>query len=78
MLAGCIPVTTRHGALPEVVGNAGIYISSNKPEEIAAAIEQGLTLNGTCRQQAREQILTHFPLEKRQQGLYELVSQFVS
>ena len=39
MLAGCIPVVTRTGSLPEVVGDCGIYISSDDPVKIAYAIQ---------------------------------------
>ena len=38
MLAGCVPVTTGAGALPEVTGKCGVRLSSPDPAEIAQAI----------------------------------------
>ena len=35
MLAGCIPVTTRAGSLPEVAGDCGIYVDTDDPAGIA-------------------------------------------
>lgn len=40
MLAGCIPGVTRVGSLPEVVGDAGIYVDTKEPAEIARAIHE--------------------------------------
>ena len=34
MLAGCIPVTTRAGALPEVVGEAGVLVDDADPASL--------------------------------------------
>lgn len=78
MMAGCIPVVTRCGSLPEVVGKAGIYLNSTKPEEIAAAIQQGQRLSGPQRRQARNRIIHQFPLEQRQYQLQALIHQFLS
>ncbi|MGI9557714.1 MAG: glycosyltransferase, partial [Solirubrobacterales bacterium] len=44
MLAGAVPVTTRAGALPEVVGDTGVTIESPTPDAIAAGIEEALDL----------------------------------
>lgn len=76
MLAGCIPVVTRYGALPEVVGDTGVYTASNEPRDIAEAIHAALTLNGTARQRARERVLTLFSLERRQQTLHRIIEQY--
>jgi len=77
MLAGCIPVVTRKGALPEVVGDAGVYAASNDPLDVAVAIRRALTLDGSARQRARERILTQFPVERRRKALYALVDQLL-
>ncbi len=73
MLAGCIPVVTRAGALPEVVGDTGIYIDSNEPKDIAAGVEQALRSDKQARQKARERILTQFPLEHRRRRLHDII-----
>jgi glycosyltransferase involved in cell wall biosynthesis len=73
MLAGCVPVVTRRGSLPEVVGDCGFYVESQSPRELAAAIEEALNAPGEFRQQARDRILTQFPLEKRAESIYQIV-----
>ena len=42
MLAGCVPVVTLAGALPEVVGDSGVLVDTPAPSAIAAAIEKAL------------------------------------
>jgi glycosyltransferase involved in cell wall biosynthesis len=73
MLAGCIPVVTRAGSLPEVVGECGIFSNSPEPPEIAKSIKTALNSSPTARGQARERILLQFPMEKRKQSLKQLV-----
>jgi glycosyltransferase involved in cell wall biosynthesis len=73
MLAGCLPVVTRIGALPEVVGETGVYIDSPTPDALAEGIRQALELPSEARAQARKKILDDFPLEKRRQALIDLV-----
>ncbi|HTW12947.1 MAG TPA: glycosyltransferase, partial [Solirubrobacteraceae bacterium] len=38
MLARCVPVVSRAGALPEVVGEAGVILADTAPETVAAGI----------------------------------------
>ena len=49
MLAGCIPVTTRAGALPEVVDELGVQVDDADPRRLAAAIEQALAMDDDTR-----------------------------
>ncbi len=78
MLGGCIPVITRVGALPEIVGKTGVYIPSSRPADVANSIRQGLNLADIShRREARTRILTLFPLEKRRQELHRLVEQLI-
>lgn len=74
MLAGCIPVVTRAGALPEVVGEAGVWIEDGEPPAIADGIRRALALGDDERRRARERIATRFPLELRREGLFRLVA----
>ena len=53
MLAGCIPVYTRAGALPEVVGETGVAIDSAAPEDIAAGVREALEAGPEARAAAR-------------------------
>jgi glycosyltransferase involved in cell wall biosynthesis len=73
MLAGSIPVVTRVGAIPEVVGDTGLYVESQDPAQIAAAVTEGLEMGSEARRLARERILDCFPVERRQQALQALV-----
>jgi glycosyltransferase involved in cell wall biosynthesis len=77
MLAGCVPVVTAVGSLPEVVGEAGIYAESNQPEAIAKAIHQALDCDPALGEAARNRILTLFPMAERQKALYALVDRLV-
>ena len=77
MLGGCIPVVTRVGSLPEVVGDTGIFTDSNQPEDVQSAITQALMLGAEARLRARQRILTEFPMEKRQVAIYNLIRQLL-
>lgn len=77
MLAGCIPVVTRAGALPEVVGDAGVYLASNDPQAIAEGIQAALTADDSQRRRARERITRQFSLENRRQQLYNLIDELL-
>jgi len=74
MLAGCIPVVTTAGALPEVVGNFGVSISEPRPAIIAKAIAEALTHRDETRLLIRQTILDRFPLKKRGQALDQLIA----
>jgi len=73
MLAGCIPVVTAAGALPEVVDDAGIVVASPAAGDVAAGVKQALALDGDARERARRRVLEHFPLEARREGLEQAV-----
>jgi glycosyltransferase involved in cell wall biosynthesis len=75
MLAGCIPVTTRAGALPEVVGDTGIQVEGQDPARLAAAISAALERGDHERAAARERVLQTFPLEIRRAGVQALVTE---
>jgi glycosyltransferase involved in cell wall biosynthesis len=75
MLAGCIPVTTRAGALPEVVGDIGIQVEGQDPAQLAAAISAALERDDHERAAARERVLQSFPLEIRRAGVQALVTE---
>ena len=75
MLAGCIPVTTRAGALPEVVGDVGVQIDGQDPAHLADAIARALEAGPEARAAARKRVLDHFPLEVRREGVQRLVAE---
>ena len=73
MLAGCIPVVTKDGALPEVVGDCGVY-SSAEPHAIAEGIRQAMSLPEENRARARQRVLSQFSLQKRRVLLAEAIA----
>jgi glycosyltransferase involved in cell wall biosynthesis len=77
MLAGCIPVTTRAGALPEVVDETGVQVDEPEPAQLAAAIARALDSSDDARAAARQRVLDCFPLSIRREGLQALVGEVV-
>jgi glycosyltransferase involved in cell wall biosynthesis len=77
MLYECVPVVTRVGALPEVVGDAGIYIDEPEPRALADGIRQALQTGDELRCRARERIQHEFPMERRRAALFAWIDQFV-
>ena len=73
MLAGCVPVVTNVTAMPEVVGNAGVLIESQEADEVAGAVRRALELGPDAARRARERILTAFPMERRREGILQVV-----
>jgi hypothetical protein len=78
MLAGCIPVVTRMGALPEVVGDAGLYATSQEPADLAEKVQEALAQPNGNRLRARNRILTHFPVEARRTAFCRLIEELGS
>jgi len=72
MLAKCIPVVSRNGALPEVVGDCGVYLDDCKPEAIANAI-RSIPESNDLGKRARQRVIKKFPPEKRIELLTTLV-----
>ena len=73
MLAGCVPVVSRAGSLPEVTGNSGIFVDTLEPRTIADAIAEALTYPEEARAPIRQRIVDEFPLEKRGHLLEQLI-----
>ena len=74
MLAGCVPVVMNVTAMPEVVGDAG------RADRVAGAGGGGRRRPARARAgagrgvaRARERILTAFPMERRRDGILEVV-----
>ena len=78
MLGGCIPVVTQAGALPEVIGDAGVYLASAEPSDVAEGIRTAFHLPERARLLARRRILESFPLEKRAQTLERVIDGLVN
>jgi glycosyltransferase involved in cell wall biosynthesis len=78
MLAGCVPVVSRVGSLPEVTGNSGIFVDTPAPAAIAKAIAEALTYPEEARAPIRQRILDEFPLERRGLLLEQLIRPLIN
>jgi glycosyltransferase involved in cell wall biosynthesis len=65
MACGCIPVVSRRGALPEVVGDTGVYLDTLTPEAAAAAIRTAMKLPESQRMAARQRVIDCFGIDRR-------------
>jgi glycosyltransferase involved in cell wall biosynthesis len=74
MLCECIPVVNRVAALPEVVGDCGLYIKDLTPSHLASTIRFALSDNSDLGKKARERIKNLFPLEKREKSLISTIA----
>jgi glycosyltransferase involved in cell wall biosynthesis len=72
MLAGAIPVVAAAGALPEVVGDAGIVTA-----DVAGGIRRALDASPEARAAARARVLSEFPLQMRAAGLQALLAELL-
>ncbi|HEX3618463.1 MAG TPA: glycosyltransferase family 4 protein [Solirubrobacteraceae bacterium] len=73
MLARCVPVATRAGALPEVVGDAGILLDDGDPKTVAIGVREALHLD--LGDAARARVLEHFSVQQRRDGLFALLDE---
>jgi len=73
MLCGNVPVVTRRGAIPEVVGDTGIYVKYADEKATAKAIKVALESSDRIRKDARKRIEAHFSIEKRENKLKEVM-----
>ena len=73
MSCGCIPVVTKRGGLPEIVGENGFYISYDDEKETVAAIEKALNVSDKTRKNVINQIKNNFSLELREKRLVKSI-----
>lgn len=73
MLYNCIPVVSRIGSLPEVVGETGYYVAPGDLPGLAAALSQALAGPPQGVITPRERIIREFPLAARRAGLFALL-----
>jgi len=76
MQAGCIPLVSGHGALPEVVREYGIILEHTAPEFIAKGIEEAENFRYTP-EQIREFALSRYAISSREQGLIECIKELL-
>jgi glycosyltransferase involved in cell wall biosynthesis len=73
MLARCVPVVTRAGALPEVIGEAGILLDDDRPRTVALGVREALHLD--LGDAARRRVLERFSVAQRRDGLFALLDE---
>lgn len=73
MTAGCIPVVSRNGSLPEVVSSLGMIIDNVEPQMMADAIRQTLKHPPALKESVHDRVLAEFPMVRRQTGLRNLI-----
>ena len=71
MLCGCVPVVSNTSALPEVVGDTGLYIRNFAPEELAAQINDALEISHKKEDEVINRIRERFHLSLRKQRILE-------
>jgi glycosyltransferase involved in cell wall biosynthesis len=69
MACGCIPVVTRAGALPEVVGDSGFYMTNFQADSAVTAIRAALEASDERRHSIRRRVVDLFGIEQRRHNL---------
>ncbi|MFH1450883.1 MAG: glycosyltransferase family 4 protein [archaeon] len=72
MSCECVPVVTKRGALPEVVGDTGYYVRFENVEETSKAIKQALTSEKG--KKARKRVLEKFTTKQRESSLINIIN----
>jgi len=75
MLCNCVPVVTRNGALPEVVGDTGSYVPAEDPKATAKAVEKAL--DSDKGPSARQRVLDNFSMERRHDAILKELAEII-
>lgn len=75
MTAGCWPVVSTAGSLPEVVGKYGSLMEVDDPRVLAHAIQEAHGRSEAQRRDARQWILDQFPSERRVHAIVNIVEE---
>ena len=75
MLCECIPVVTKRGAMPEVVGNTGYYALFQDVDSTVQAIKKAKISNQGHK--ARDRVKRLFTVEKREESLINTIEEIV-
>lgn len=76
MLCECMPVGTKRGGIPTVIGDTGFYVPYGDEKATAEAIKEALKSDKG--KEARERVKNMFPLEKREKELVKIINEIVS
>jgi glycosyltransferase involved in cell wall biosynthesis len=78
MATECVPVVTRRGSLPEVVGDTGRYVDFQDATATAEAVRQVLTLPDAAGATARQRVIERFTIQRRAARLIKLVDDMIA
>ncbi|HUK74714.1 MAG TPA: glycosyltransferase, partial [Nitrososphaerales archaeon] len=73
MLAGCVPIASDAGALPEVVGDGGFVVPEGDPRRVAEIIEGCWAQSDALGRRARRRIEAGYSLDSRRSRLESLL-----
>lgn len=74
MSCEAIPVVTRRGAIPEVVGEAGLYIEYDNPKDAAEKIKKAFHSSSRYGTIARRRIEEKFSISKREKESIDIIN----
>lgn len=72
MLCECVPVVTRKGAIPEVVGDVDFYVEYGDDKGTSSKIKEALVSEKGG--EVRKRIMSLFPLENRKNSLKKILN----
>lgn len=75
MLAGCVPIASDAGALPEIVGDAGFVVPRGDPAKAAEIIDEYWSRNEELGLRARNRIKTAYSMSRRTSMLKSLLKE---
>jgi len=74
MLCECVPVGTKHCGIPTAIGDTGFYVPYGDEKATATTIKKALKSAEDLGKKARERIVSHFPLKKREERLHDIIT----
>ncbi len=77
MSCNCIPVVTKKGGLPELVGNQGFYVDYGDEKSTTKSIKKALKVTKLKSQNIRKRIIDKFQLEKREKEIIKIIKDLV-
>lgn len=74
MSCGCIPVVTKRGSIPEVVGDEGIYVPFDDVTSTESAVKKALKIDSE-ELNPRGRIIRNFPIVDREKKLIKIIDE---
>jgi len=73
MLCSCIPVGSNKFGIPYAIGDTGFLVDIEDRDEIAQTIRSALAATEETGMRARQRIIDHFPLARREESLRAVI-----